>query len=439
MRSTTTAASTRSLRCFGNSFPRLGSPTWWPARPMRCRPRLTAPGDSTWMTRSTAPMSMPSSSDEVATRPLSSPRFSWSSMKSRRSRLSEPWWAITSSWPGSGDVPVASAERFTPSRCSSLSRVASRSARRRAFTKMMVDRCSWTSSSRRGWMRRPDRAAHRAAGCGAADRLVDDLAQRAHVLHRHDDLDVEGLAHPGVDDGDGTGLPRGAVVPGEEPGDLVERALGGRQPDALDGRVGDGVETLEGEREVGAPLGGGQGVDLVDDHGLHTAEVLPGRRREHQVERLGRGDEQVGRVAQHAAALVGGGVAGAHAHDRRVERLAQALGGEADAGQRRPQVLLDVDRQGPQRGDVDQPGAVLAVAGRRRRHQAVEAPEEGGEGLAGAGGGQHQGVVARRDGRPALGLRRGGLGEGGGEPGADRRREAFERVGRGHPVEATDA
>ena len=290
-----------------------------------------------------------------------------------------------------------------------------------------------------GVQRRPDRAAHRAAGCGAADRLVDDLAQRAHVLDRHDDLDVEGLAHPGVDDGDRTRLPRGAVVAGEEPGDLVERALGGRQPDALDGRVGDGVESLEGEREVGAPLGGGQGVDLVDDHGLDAAEVLPGRRREHQVERLGGGDEQVGRVAQHAAALVGGGVAGAHAHDRRVERLAQALGGEADAGQRRPQVLLDVDRQGPQRGDVDQPGAVLAVVGRRRRHQAVEAPEEGGEGLAGAGGGQHQGVVARRDGRPALGLRRGGLGEGGGEPGADRRREAFERVGRGHPVEATDA
>src|SRR3954451_5397140 len=36
MRCTTTADSTRSLRCLGKSFPRLGSPTWWPGRPTRC-------------------------------------------------------------------------------------------------------------------------------------------------------------------------------------------------------------------------------------------------------------------------------------------------------------------------------------------------------------------------------------------------------------------
>ena len=34
---------------------------------MRCRPLATEPGDSTWITRSTAPMSMPSSSETVAT------------------------------------------------------------------------------------------------------------------------------------------------------------------------------------------------------------------------------------------------------------------------------------------------------------------------------------------------------------------------------------
>ena len=42
-------------------------------------------------------MSMPSSSDDVATRPLSRPDLSSSSMMSRRSRDSEPWWAFTSS------------------------------------------------------------------------------------------------------------------------------------------------------------------------------------------------------------------------------------------------------------------------------------------------------------------------------------------------------
>ena len=66
-RSTTAAHSSRSPRYFGKMRPRLGAPTWWPARPMRCRPRATLRGLSTWMTRSTAPMSMPSSRLLVAT------------------------------------------------------------------------------------------------------------------------------------------------------------------------------------------------------------------------------------------------------------------------------------------------------------------------------------------------------------------------------------
>src|SRR5690606_1716696 len=91
--------------------------------------------------------------------------------------------------------------------------------------------------------RRPDRAAHRspavaAAGtgevgrqAGAATRL-DDLAEGAHVLDGDDDLDVELLAAAGVDDGDRAWC-AGVVAAAEEAGDLVERALGGRQPDAL--------------------------------------------------------------------------------------------------------------------------------------------------------------------------------------------------------------
>src|SRR5205085_1111524 len=72
----TTAHSSRSARNLGKIRPRETSPTLWPARPMRCRPRETDLGDSTWRTRSTAPMSMPSSSDEVATRQGSRPDFS---------------------------------------------------------------------------------------------------------------------------------------------------------------------------------------------------------------------------------------------------------------------------------------------------------------------------------------------------------------------------
>ena len=47
-------------------------------------------------------------------------------------------------------------------------------------------------------------------------------------------------------------------------------------------------------------------------------------RGEHEVERLGRGDEDVGRVADELAALVGRRVAGAHADRGLVERLRRA-------------------------------------------------------------------------------------------------------------------
>ena len=67
----------------GRSRPRETAPTWWPARPMRCRPLATEGGDSTWMTRSTAPMSMPSSRLEVATTAGSRPALSASSIIGR--------------------------------------------------------------------------------------------------------------------------------------------------------------------------------------------------------------------------------------------------------------------------------------------------------------------------------------------------------------------
>ena len=54
------------------------------------QPTATEPGDSTWITRSTAPMSIPSSSELVATMQRSVPRLSASSISSRCSRAIEP-------------------------------------------------------------------------------------------------------------------------------------------------------------------------------------------------------------------------------------------------------------------------------------------------------------------------------------------------------------
>ena len=69
------------------------------------------------------------------------------------------------------------------------------------------------------------------------------------------------------------------VAPGvharEQPRHEVERALRGRQPDALEAPAALGdqrVEPLEAQREVAAPLVAGERVHLVDDHRAHAAQ-----------------------------------------------------------------------------------------------------------------------------------------------------------------------
>ncbi len=51
------------------------APRQWPARPTRCMATATARVVAIWQTRSTLPMSMPSSSEAVAMRMLISPFF----------------------------------------------------------------------------------------------------------------------------------------------------------------------------------------------------------------------------------------------------------------------------------------------------------------------------------------------------------------------------
>ncbi len=133
--SVTAAHATRSPRNFGKITPLLDAFTWCRARPIRCRPLATDGGASICTTRSIAPMSIPSSSDEVATSAGKVAAFSASSTSCRCSRAIEPW-----------------CDRTSVSPASSLSAAASRSASRRLFTNSSVERWARISSSRRGWM-----------------------------------------------------------------------------------------------------------------------------------------------------------------------------------------------------------------------------------------------------------------------------------------------
>ena len=89
----------------------------------------------------------------------------------------------------------------------------------------------------------------------------------------------------------------------EEAGDLLEGTLGGGEADALEAAAAEGFEALDGEGHVRAALGGDERVDLVEDDGLDGAEGFAGVGGEEEIERLGRGDEDVAGMAAEAGAV----------------------------------------------------------------------------------------------------------------------------------------
>ena len=261
--------------------------------------------------------------------------------------------------------------------------------------------------------RRPDRAGaelgarvHLLAVRGRRVRERDVGRQLAHVLHRHDDLEVELLRAPGVDE-----LDRPAAR--DEAADLLQRPLRGREADALHRRLHEPVEPLHGEREVGAALRPGDGVHLVEDQRLDRPQHLARLRREDEEERLGGRDEDVRRLARHLLALLLRRVARAHGH-------AQL---RAQPGQRAAEVALDVVVQRLERRHVEQAQALA-----RARVQPVDAVEERRERLPRAGRRLDEDVPALRDRRPAERLGRRRLGERTLEPGPSLVSEQLERA-----------
>ena len=252
--------------------------------------------------------------------------------------------------------------------------------------------------------RRPDRARCRLVPRVHLDPVLHDglrerqprRPQLAEVLDGNDDLEVELLALPGVDERDLPGRPRHPAA------DLGERALRGGEADPLEGLLHDPLEPFERDGEVDAALRPRNRVDLVEDHRLDGLQQLAAARREQQVQRLGRRDQDVGRRPEHPLPVALRRVAGAHAHRER----------RADPGERSAQVALDVVVERLERRDVEQPETLA-----RRRVQPVDAEEKGREGLPRAGRRLDEDVPARCDRRPGELLRGCRAGEGALEPG----------------------
>ena len=151
------------------------------------------------------------------------------------------------------------------------------------------------------------------------------------------------------------------------------------------------LQPLDADRHVGAALRACNRVHLVDDQRLDRAQHVARLRGQHQVERLRRRDQDVGRLLEDLAPFLLRRVARAHrdAHLR------------LQPGERAAQVPLDVVVERLQRRDVEHPQPLA-----RRRAQPVERVEERGQGLARAGRRLDEHVRAARDRRPALDLRR---------------------------------
>jgi hypothetical protein len=241
---------------------------------------------------------------------------------------------------------------------------------------------------------------------------------RVHVGDRDHDLEIQRRPGAGVDH-------RHRPVTAEIARRLAQRPQRGRQADPLRLAGGQRTQPLQRQRQVSAALGRHQGVDLVDDDRLDRAQRVARRRAQHQVERLRRGDEDVGRLAQVGAPLRRRCVPGAHRDLRPAHLAPQAAGELLDADQRIAQVAIHVVGQRLERRDVEDPDPALLR--RRRAAQAVDAPQECRQRLAAAGRRQHQGMRARGDVLPALRLHRRRPGEASLEPGPGRFTEGGQR------------
>ena len=248
-------------------------------------------------------------------------------------------------------------------------------------------------------------------------------SNRAEFARRHFDgeIDVPALRH--FDD-----HRSGAIAAHQKLSDQLDRLLRGGKADAHGRLRRQRFEPFERERKMRAALVVGDGVNFVHDDRLDGAQNFAALRgREQNVERFGRGDENVRRAIEHRAAFVHQRVAGAHGGAdlrHQVAALARQLQNFAERG---VEIFLNVVAERFQRRDVKDFGLIQQIAGDRFAHQPINAGEKRGQSFAGAGRRANEGAAPRKNLRPALLLRLGGRAEFVDEPFANERMRPFKR------------
>src|SRR3989454_535042 len=183
------------------------------------------------------------------------------------------------------------------------------------------------------------------------------------------------------------------ILAAEESRDLVRGADRGGEPDALELAAGQVPQPLEADRELRAPLVGGELVDLVDDDPADGSEVLPQLATgEEDLERLRRRDEDIRRMPRDRRALL----------RRRVPMADRDADAESVREERHPAEHVPV--QGAEGRDVEARGRLGLFP-----QEPVEDREQSGFRLPDPGRGDEEDILARENTRDRAPLR---LGEG---------------------------
>ena len=341
----------------------------WPERPTRWSSVAMRCGDPIWQTRSTWPMSMPSSSDAVATSAFSCPDFSRVSASSRFSFDRLPWCAVTAS---------------SPSR--SLRWRASRSAIRRVFTNISVVRWARDQRGEPVVVLLPDLVRHHRIERGA----------------RHLDAEIHLAAVAVVDDGAAGGIAGGRETwPPPRSASASRRgrcaAAGARQPAAS--RSSDSARCAPRRVPMTAWISSTITVRTVRSICRLRSAVSSRYSDSGVVTRMcggvrsiaARSDCVVSPV-RTAAVILGASKPGCFCEP-------------ANAVARLGEVLVDVGAQRLQRRDVDDPDLVRQRRGTALFEKRVDRGEERRERLARAGRRGDERVAAGGNGLPAAQLR----------------------------------
>ena len=162
-------------------------------------------------------------------------------------------------------------------------------------------------------------------------------------------------------------------------------------------RVSQAFQSFERDRQVGAALVAGEGMQFVDDDELRVAQM---HRviflREHDGEAFRGRDEKVRRLTSKLCAFGCGRVARAQMYEQFLF--------QSHAGNRRLQVLADVVGERAQRGDIDALHAVCERALIEFSQKEIKDTEKTGEGFAAAGRGREKDRFAIKNRRDAAQL-----------------------------------